>query len=336
MRPGSTIRNSVLLLVALAPPLVGCDDDGAQSVADGPPVADSAPVPDGGQVPDIGPDQGLALPSCPTVRSLVDRADDSDLHQIRVLYVLPADGEDEKLDTSGAICTSVQAFTSWMSGQTDGRTLRLDTHQGELDIGFARLSKTDAEMRGTTWTPSVAAGYQYVRNRIELELKALGPLDPDKIYAVYYGGSSIYSCGGGAYPPTIVEQVAAIYIKGQPEGGYPCELDPWGQSSTTPHYLDYSMLHETLHTLGFVAKEAPNHHSSGHVYDGVADSARDLMYQPRPETSDDPWDTYNPSGMLLDINRDDYFDHGDPGVLDLAKSVFIEPLPDGAVKPPGW
>lgn len=319
-----------LFLLALA----GCDEDGA--VIDGWWTPDGTPGVEGGPPADIGVDQGPAPLTCPTLRSPLDRADDSALYQVRPLYVLPFDGADEKLDTNGAICTSVQAFTSWLSGQAGGRALRLDTHQGELDIGFVRLGKTDAEMRGTSWAASIATGYKYVRDRIEAELRAMGPLEPTKIYAVYYGGSSIYACGGGAYPPTLVGQVAAVYIKGQPEGGYPCSSDPWGQSPTSPHYLDYSMLHEMMHTLGLVAPGAPHHHSGGHVFDGAADSNRDLMYQPRPSTSDPPWDTYNPAGLLLDINGDDYFDHGTPGLLDLAQSVFISPLPAGAVKPAGW
>jgi len=44
-----------------------------------------------------------------------------------------------------------------------------------------------------------------------------------------------------------------------------------------------------------------------------------------------PW---NPS--VLDVGRDDYFGTGSSTCLDASRSVFIEPLPSSAVKPPGW
>jgi hypothetical protein len=82
------------------------------------------------------------------------------------------------------------------------------------------------------------------------------------------------------------------------------------------------MLHEIVHTLGFVASCAPHQVGSGHTSQG----ANDLMYQ-----GSEPWvpDT-------LDIGHDDYFGNGGSGCLDLANSAFLEPLPAAAQAPPGW
>jgi hypothetical protein len=44
-----------------------------------------------------------------------------------------------------------------------------------------------------------------------------------------------------------------------------------------------------------------------------------------------PW---QPS--VLDINHDDYFERGQASCVDLARSVFIDPLAAGAQAPPGW
>ena len=46
--------------------------------------------------------------------------------------------------TDGTLTQSVKGFQRWLSNRTGGRTLRMDTARGELDITFVRLSKTDA------------------------------------------------------------------------------------------------------------------------------------------------------------------------------------------------
>ena len=274
---------------------------------------------------------GDVAPACPSARFEVDQADDTTLHQIKVMYVLPSDMTDEKLDTKhNRVCNSVASFTSWFFGQSGGSAPRLDTANGVLDIRFVRLPVSDAALLGTE-PPNL-------RNRLEEELIMGGYIAPNKLYAVYHGGTNPETCGGGAYPTLIPGQVAAMYVKGNP--GVACETIPWGTSRTQPAYMDYGMLHEIVHTLGFVAQAAPNHIESpapvGHVFDDAvppAEAARDLMYLQL--SGNPPWDILNPDGLILDIGRDDYFDHGEPH-LDLGKSAFLEPLPPDALPPPGW
>ncbi len=277
------------------------------------------------------------VPTCPIDRSEDDRPDDDDAPQVRVMYVLPSDGDDEALDTNDRICDSVRSWTTWLHGQTDGRQLRLDTAGGALDIGFVRLSRTDAQMHGTAAIADVETGFAYVRDRIEQELLLAGQLAPNKIYAVYYGGSSEYACGGGAYPPLIVDQVAAMYLGGQIPGFPACTSVPWGEPDAAPAYVDYAMLHELMHTLGAVDLLAPHEHASGHAYDDGAEMPwTDLMYSPREGQRDPAWGVYEPGGLQLDLGRDDYFDHDDPELVDLADSIFVAPMPAGASLPPGW
>jgi hypothetical protein len=76
------------------------------------------------------------------------------------------------------------------------------------------------------------------------------------------------------------------------------------------------MLHELVHTLGFVAACAPHHTLAGHV----SDDPQDLMYA-------GPL-AWQPS--MLDVGRDDYFGHG-AYCDDLATSDFLEQL--GATPP---
>lgn len=275
------------------------------------------------------------LPECPTERSAVDRDDDSRLPQVRILYVLPSDGEDEALDTNDRICESVRAWSQWLVDQTDGRGLRLDTAGGVLDIGFVRLELDDAIMHGTSDAASIESGHAYVRDRIERELELGDGLASQKLYAVYYGGTSEYACGGGAYPPVLPGQVAAMYLGGEIPGYPACNAAPWGEPDLVPRYIDYGMIHEVVHTLGAVDLIAPNEHASGHAFDERARSPEtDLMYSAREGASDPPWGVAD--GLLLDLNRDDYFEHGDPSMLDVSRSAFLQPLPEDPEFPPAW
>ncbi len=274
----------------------------------------------------------LAAFSCPAARATADRADSTADYKVKFLYVLPSDGWDRALDTNGAICRSVQAQYNWFIAQTmNGASLRYDVSQSALDIQFVRLSKTDAQMKGTGNTGDINTGYAFVRDRIERELVAMGVINnARKLYAVYYGGTSEWACGGASWPPLLIGKVVALYLNGLPGSPAPCASNPVGGSSTVPGYIEYAMLHETLHGLGFVADAAPNEHASGHTYY----PARDLMYAARPGTSDPYWDIYS-GAVVLDSGHDQYYGHGG-SYLDLARSAFLDPLPAGAVAPPGW
>lgn len=283
----------------------------------------------GGDVPE--------LPTCGSERSELDRNDDSVDPQVRVLYVVPSDGDDHGYDTDGTLCNSVRAWSAWMRDQSDGRSLRLDTSGGELDIGFVRLELDDATMHGTEAAANIDTGFAYVRDRVERELLLAGLLQPHKLYAVYYGGTSEYACGGGAYPPLLVGQVAAMYLGGQIPGYPACDEQPWGVDDLVPRYVDYGMLHELMHSLGAVDLLAPHEHASGHAFDdGARAPERDLMYSPREGQSDPPWGVYDPAGLVLDLGRDDYFEHGQAELVDVGRSAFLEPMADGATFPPGW
>jgi hypothetical protein len=227
------------------------------------------------------------VPAQQLPRSSVDRADEQLGAQIHVLYVLPSDGGDRGLDTDGTIAKSVANF------------------RGSLDVTFVRLGQTDKQL---------AANGVFIRDVIERELKGVGFSAPDKLYAVYYDGSSTAACGGGAWPPVLPGNVGAVYLRGTFGAGFPC-YDPT-LSRTGLQIMDFAVLHELLHTMGLVAACAPHHTRSGHV----SDSPADLMY-----AGDQPW---HPA--VLDVGHDDYFDTGGGSCLDLARSNYLE----SAVPPP--
>ena len=91
-------------------------------------------------------------------RSAVDRLDETRGPQIHFVYAVPADGEDRRLDETGALEGSVGSFQTWLAAETGGANLRLDTYQGSLDVSFFRLAATDA---------AVASRGAFVREAVE-------------------------------------------------------------------------------------------------------------------------------------------------------------------------
>ena len=253
------------------------------------------------------------VPPAAGSRATADRPDAVGGYQIHVIYAVASDSPDRAMDTNGQIRDSVSAWNRWLAGQTGGPKLRLDTYGGQLDTTFVRLPR------------SQAAYYSFhanVRDEVEKDLHAAGFNDPKKIYAVYYDGTSDYSCGGGAWPPNLIGNAAVVYLKGTPPGAPACGTQPVGSSPTTPHYFDFALLHEIVHTLGMVPTCAPHEWRNGHI----TGDPTDLMW-----AGDGSW-----APAKLDIGRDDYYGANIPGCPDMAKSVFMDPLPSGAVPPPGW
>lgn len=245
-------------------------------------------------------------------RATADRPDVAQGPQIHVVYAVASDGTDRGLDTNGTIEASVRAWNGWLAGQTGGKGgLRIDTSAGSVDITFVPLPETDAQ---------IAARGAFVRDELERLLHAAGLNAPDKVYAVYYDGTSTFACGGGAWPPTLPGNVAAMYLHGLPSGPVPCDRNPIAPNGQ-PGYIDFSMLHELLHTLGFVPTCATHHTRAGHV----SDATNDLMY-----AGDAPWQL----PPLLDVGHDDYFAAGRAGCLDLAASPYLEGSPPPVVVKP--
>ena len=175
-------------------------------------------------------------------------------------------------------------------------------YNGELDITFFQMSRTDDE---------IADEGAFVRDAIEEEIEAAGFDDQNKLYAVYYDGTSTFACGGGAFPPDLEGSVGAMYLNGLPDGPVPCRTNPFAQEGGDPGYMEYAMLHELVHTLGFVPACAPNNNRVSHT----GTPANDLMY-----AGDDPWDLVD---VVLDEDNDDYYGHDALDCIDLEDSPFL-------------
>jgi len=248
-----------------------------------------------------------------SARQNADQPDEQSGYQVHVMYVLPSNGVDRELDTNGTLANSVGSFQNWLTQQTGEAQLRFDTFEGRLDISFYRLARSDA---------TIASFREYVRDQVQNDLQAAGFNQPNKLYAVYYDGTSTWACGGGAWPPALIGNAAMLYLQGLPDSSFPCNANVFADSPTAPPgYLEFAMLHEIFHTLGAVAECAPHHILSGHVSDGNTD----LMY-----AGSESW-----YPAELDIGRDDYWGHN-ATCVDLSDSIFMEPMPTTAVMPPGW
>ncbi len=79
---------------------------------------------------------------------------------------------------------------------------------------------------------------------------------------------------GWSVAPRAPGNVAAMYLNGLPTSPVPCATNRFASPGAAPGYLEFAMLHEILHTLGYVPTCAPNHTRAGHV----SDSPQDLMY----------------------------------------------------------
>jgi hypothetical protein len=250
-------------------------------------------------------------PHDPSRGAAASPPDSTPAYAIQALYVLPKDGPDHGLATDGTIGRSVAAMQHWFAERTGGARLRFLDDQAAT----VRVAESDAE---------IAARGPFVRDRVEQLLRDEGYDDPYRLYAVWYDGTSTFSCGGGAWPPTLIGHVAALYLQGRFDG-VDCSKDRFSSDGTTVAINELKMLHEILHTLGFVAEDAPHHTLDGHT----SDDHTDLMYAGPPGPPF--WD---PS--VLDVGNDDYYLTGRTDIPDLSRSVFLDPLPADPTPPPGW
>ena len=249
--------------------------------------------------------------------STVDRPDDVDGYQIHFIYVIPSDGKDDLLDVNGKIVLSAAAMNYWLENKTEHR-LRFDTYNGELDITFMQLDATGDEID--------ALGTN-ILSLMEYEIKSRGFNSDHKLYVVHYDGFFVTQegfCGLASYPPDGAGITAVLLLRGyNPNLDLTCPRQ-FTQSEDFTGYFEMTILHELLHLMGMAPSCAP-HYSDGHV----SDSSQDLLYFQYDGG-------YSPLYTYLDLHNDDYYNHGNPECPDLARSIFLDPLPSNADLPPNW
>jgi hypothetical protein len=257
----------------------------------------------------VGPDSTSAREvSALRVRATTDMPDDFQGPQVHFMYVVPADGTDNQLDTNGTIEQSIERFQNWLLGQTGNQGLRIDTYHGAPDITFFRMPHTDAQAVSQTPWPL---------DTIDHDLAGAG-FNVNKVYAVFYDGHSTWACGGGN--ARLIPKIGAMYLQGWPTHD-PAPCHAWGTGTTQPGYFDIGILHEVLHAMGFVPPCAPHLSQDGYA-SHVNDSPTDILYAP-DATHTVPWDVFH---AVLDYNHDDYYRAHVPGCPDLSDSPYLTPM----------
>lgn len=283
--------------------------------------------------------QGEPLAKClPAIaqtgqRQTKDLPDDSSGYQIHVVYAVPADGTDRHLDTDGTIATSVSAWQNWLCNQTGGHSFKLDTFQGKLDITYLKTAETneqllEAKEYESICSPSCLKGENLDR-AISGQLFNTGLHSSHKLYITYFDGDSIISCGS-ASPGDL--NYTSVYLLGhdnrQLQGGTPSCVVPFTTNYLLPEYFDMGMVHEIIHTLGFVPTCAPHFTNSGAFGGGPNPDPNDMIYGHASDSSTDLMssevNTGPSSKQVLDFNRDDYYDAHVKGCRDLKNSIFLD------------
>ncbi len=267
--------------------------------------------------PTLGPPTATPTRDTNLAYSTIDRPDDYDGYQVHIIYLIPRDGDDGFLDVNGQIEISVLAMNNWLRKESGGHGLRMDTFGGALDISFLRSRYSTRQFDATGVNLLEAADFA---------IQEAGFNDPRKIYVIYYDGqhNSDGYCGIGYHPPQAPGKAGIVLLRGYiPEYGFPCPRS-FTQSESFTGFFELAVLHEILHVLGAVPDCAPSN-QHGHVDDSVYD----LMYFTDPPGGSSP-------SVVLDYRHDDYFGHGIEDCLDLARSIFLDPLPDNPELPPSW
>jgi VHL beta domain len=217
--------------------------------------------------------------AAPTVlaRSTADRRDTTTAAKTKVLYAVPSGGTDRRWDVNGRIGLSVAAGNQWLSDQSGGRTLRMDTSGGALDITYVRLPQTAAQY---------SSYGVYARDHIESDLKARGfTAAANRKYLTYYEGPGT-ACGTSYRPPGFPGVTSVIFLQSCGAAGLTGEATRFG-------FAEAGWVHEVFHSLGAAADCAPHQIKSGHVSEDPSDLMYGGLAQWRP--------------ALLDVGRDDYW-----------------------------
>ena len=229
-------------------------------------------------------------------RATTNRADETTLPHVKLLYILPSDGADRAFDTNGTIHRVVSSGQRWLAGQAGGRSLRYDAADGGLDVAFVRAPRSDATY----------AGYGvFIRDSLEKDLNAAGWNLPNTRLLAFYDGRHQSVCGSSAQPGVLDGNLAVLYLNGLPTSSAPCAGNAFVASPTgAPGYWEFVAQHEVFHLLGFVSPGAPNAVAGGHV----GNDPTDLMYAGalpwRPAKVDvSGTNYYNPNGLASGLNN---------------------------------
>lgn len=173
--------------------------------------------------------------------SAVDRPDDITGFQIHVVYVTLADSPGHDQVASGLIDTWVSLSQRWLQG-TIGRQLRLDTHQGALDISELRSRHTMAQLALTADEASGVAGLELLRAEYLAAQAGAGMRGKNLLFMVDAPISADY-CGWADTPGDL----ALVLTTGT---GCWAGTDDFAGQRHGLNWVSITIIHELLHNMG--------------------------------------------------------------------------------------
>jgi len=242
-------------------------------------------------------------------------------NHVRIVYAIPIDGEDRKLDVDGTLHGVVETMQTWMAERADGMRLRIRTTDGRPEILFVRLqfrqntpSDAGRTRRDGDWAVSK------LWDDIDAELRRRHLVRPYEILAIFYDGVFFGPCGISKRGEEL--ERGAMLLENTRAKPVPIEARRICVPPDTPAFPVLSLphgiglLHEVFHALGAVPICAPDS-SPGTKH--IATNPRELMYE-RLTSRSPEWIPNE-----IDAHRRNYFGHGRDDCLDIAKSPFLVP-----------
>ncbi len=258
--------------------------------------------------------------------SYTDRPDDfPGLYQFHVLYVVTEDFKYTTRDLDGSINEQIRLVNEWFSGQTDGKTMRMDTYRDQLDITFVILPVTEAELFSYTaqnyekYDPTyhgIVYLHYALEEMLEKENSKTPFLSPGKLYIAFFETSLAYVCGDG---PVNGSRIVGLYpnaynLRDQNS----CKAFLGASKENKRGVWENMLAHEMIHALGFPSSCADNFSEDGvHINDLLNEN--DIMGATLGIYDQNP---------VLDPDHNDYYLQNSPGCPDLSHSPFLSPIPD--------
>ena len=229
-------------------------------------------------------------------RSIIDRPDTNDDHQVHFIYAILKNGKDKEWDINGYIEKNVlkvnKNFLKWSAKNKKsngmGQKFKYDfSKDGKIDVSFARLNLTRKEID----KPDHPNGIIY------RELFRQGFNNPKKVYAIFSGFKSKHgnSDGGEGGPLFTILYGPAIKSYGSKD-------------------MEIVILHELFHTQGAAYDCGKRTYRGAHV------KGSDVLSSGNVSTK-------------IDSKNDTYYRHGIEGCPDLADSVFLKPTSENSWDP---
>src|SRR6056300_1403356 len=221
-------------------------------------------------------------------RSLIDREDSANDHQVHFIYAILKNGKDKEWDINGYIEKQAlkvnENFLKWSSQNKKangmGQKFKYDfLKNGKLDVSFARLNLTRKQID----EPDYPTGLIYK------ELFKQGFNNPKKVYAIISGFNSKHGNSDGGEGGPLFTILYGPAIKSYGSKG-----------------MEIVILHELFHTQGAAYDCGKRTYRGAHVKGSDVLGSGDVTTK-------------------IDSKNDTYYKHGIEGCPDLADSIFLTP-----------